>query len=85
MTNCFECESRTPNGECYIGTIERCPKLRDYLFIDNEEGGEFFVECETLNEAWQIVHRELGKDCDVDYTGEVYTPAEADVLGYDTF
>lgn len=84
MTNCFECENRTPNGECYIGTIERCPKLRDYLFIDNEEGGEFFVECESLTEAWDIVNREFGPENDCEYLDE-YTPAEADILGYDTF
>ena len=84
MTKCFECENRTPNGECYIGTIERCPKLRDYLFIDNESGEQFFVECNTLTEAWLTVWENFGDDADVEYLGE-YTPAEADILGYDTF
>ena len=30
--------------------------MRDYLFIDNEIAGEFFVECETLQEAWEIIY-----------------------------
>jgi hypothetical protein len=59
--------------------------MRDYLFIDNEVAGEFFVECETLAEAWEIVYQEFGQNSDVDFTGEVYTPAEAEILGYDTF
>lgn len=84
MTNCFECENCTPNGECYIGTIERCPKLRDYLFIDNESGEQFFVECHTLAEAWITVWENFGDDADVEYIDE-YTVEEAEILGYDTF
>lgn len=84
MTNCFECENHTPNGECYIGTIERCPKLRDYLFINNEEGSEFFVECRTLAEAWITVWENFGDDADIEYTGMIFTPVEAEIIGYDT-
>ena len=84
MANCFECEKSTPNGECYIGTIERCPKLRDYLFIDNESGEQFFVECRTLAEAWITVWENFGDDADVEYIDE-YTVEEAEILGYDTF
>ena len=25
MPDCFTCRYCTPNGECYIGTIENCP------------------------------------------------------------
>lgn len=85
MVKCFECENRTPNGECYIGTIERCPKLRDYLFIDNESGEQFFVECESLAEAWEIARDNWGEETDdLEYLGE-YEPWEAEILGYDTF
>lgn len=85
MANCFKCENCTPNGECYIGTIERCPKLRDYLFIDNESGEQFFVECGSLHEAWEIAHDEWGEETDaLEYIGE-YSVEEAEILGYDTF
>ena len=36
--------------------------MRDYLFIDNETGWEFFVECESKDEAWQIVYEEFGQN-----------------------
>ena len=84
MTNCFECENSTPNGECYIGTIEKCPKLRDYLFIDNESGEQFFVECRTLARAWITVRENFGDDANVEYIDE-YSVEEAEILGYDTF
>lgn len=84
MANCFECENCTPNGECYIGTIERCPKLRDYLFIDNESGEQFFVECRTLAGAWIIVWENFGDDADVEYIDE-YSVEEAEIIGLDTF
>lgn len=59
--------------------------MRDYLFIDNESGEQFFVECETLDEAWEIARDNWGEETDdLEYLGE-YTPAEADILGYDTF
>ena len=84
MANCFECKKSTPNGECSIGTIERCPYLRDYLFIDNESGEQFFVECEYLEKAWVILEMSGFKTDEVEYLGE-YTVAEAEILGYDTF
>lgn len=83
MANCFGCENSTPNGECYIGAIERCPKLRDYLFIDNESGEQFFVECRTLAGAWTTVWENFGDDADVEYIDE-YSVEEAEIIGLDT-
>ena len=59
--------------------------MKDYLFIDNESGEQFFVECESLAEAWGIARDEWGKETDdLEYLGE-YTIEEAEILGYDTF
>lgn len=59
-------------------------KTRDFLFIDNEIMGEFFVECETLQEAWETIYQEYGQNSDIEYTGMIFTPAEAEAIGYDT-
>lgn len=53
----------------------------DYLFCDNESGEEFFVECETKEEAISIARYnfedpELICRC---------TPFEADLRGLDTY
>lgn len=80
--NCFDCENITPNGECYIGMIENCPRVKDYLFLDNESGEEFFVECESKRRAFQIAHENFGDD--VEFIG-TYSVAEAEILGYDTY
>ena len=58
--------------------------MRDYLFIDNESGEQFFVECESLTEAWDVVNREFGPENECEYIDE-YTVEEAEILGYDTF
>ena len=58
--------------------------MRDYLFIDNETGWEFFVECKSKDEAWQIVYEEFGQNCDISFEG-IYSVAEAEAIGYDTF
>lgn len=55
----------------------------DFRFIDNDSGEEFFVECESQREAWQIVWREFGEDADIEYEGR-YTVAEAEMIGLDT-
>lgn len=55
----------------------------DFLFIDNESSEEFFVECDTKTEAWEIVRTNFG-NCDVEYLGK-YTVEEAEILGYDTY
>lgn len=56
----------------------------DYLFIDNESGEQFFIECEYLEKAWVILEMSGFKADEVEYLGE-YTVAEAEILGYDTF
>ena len=56
----------------------------DFLFIDNESGEQFFVECESKRAAWQIVWENFGEDADVEYCGR-YSVAEAEILGYDTY
>lgn len=58
--------------------------MRDYLFIDNVSGEEFFVECESLTEAWDVVNREFGPENECEYIDE-YTVEEAEILGYDTY
>ena len=59
--------------------------IRDYLFIDNRSGEEFFVECETKKEAWRIAYDAFGGSlADLDFI-DVYSPEEADLLGYDTY
>ena len=59
--------------------------MRDYLFIDNESGEQFFVECKSLAEAWEIARDNWGDETDdLEYLGE-YSVEEAEILGYDTF
>ena len=57
----------------------------DYLFIDNESGEQFFVECDDFAEAWEIIYKEWeGEIENIKYLG-LYTPAEAKIFGFDTF
>lgn len=56
----------------------------DYLFIDNESGEEFFVECDTEDEAWNIVDENFGNAATIELEGR-YTVQEAEILGYDTY
>ena len=58
--------------------------MKDYLFIDNESGEMFFVECEFLEKAWIILEMSGFEADEVEYLGE-YTVEEADILGYDTY
>lgn len=58
--------------------------MYDFLFIDNVTGEEFFVECDTLNEAWGIVCDNFGPENEADFLGR-YSPEEAEILGYDTY
>ena len=53
----------------------------DYLFLDNESGEYFFVEVETLDEAWEIARENFE---DPEYV-DTYSTEEADMLGYDTY
>ena len=56
----------------------------DFLFIDNESGEQFFVECNNRREAMQTVWENFGEDADIECIGR-YTVEEADILGYDTY
>ena len=60
----------------------------DYLFeIVGEEselcGEEFFVECDSLEEAWSIAESNFPNE-DLRYWGQ-YDPEEAEILGYDNY
>lgn len=56
----------------------------DYLFMDNDSGEEFFVECDSLDEAWEIAIENFGEDADLAFIDE-FDPEEAEILGYDTY
>lgn len=56
----------------------------DYWFFNNESGEEFFVECETEDEAWEIVEENDLNDGNLEIV-QVITPDEADIIGLDTF
>ena len=56
----------------------------DYLFIDNESGEQFFVECHDFEECQQILADNEIEWETVELLG-IYTPTEAEILGYDTF
>lgn len=58
--------------------------MKDFLFLNNESGEQFFVECETLTEAWNIVWENFEENTDIEYISE-YSVEEADILGYDTY
>ena len=83
-----------------IGAIIQVPKgkenktMNNYLFEDTIDGGFFFVQCDTEDEAWSIVWEEIACDhpcCDYDtytmyydYLG-CYTDEQAEQMGYDTY
>lgn len=58
--------------------------MKNYLFLDNESGHCFFVECETLTDAWDTVWQNFEEDSDISCLG-IYSVEEADILGYDTY
>ena len=68
--------------------------MNNFLFEDCIDGGFFFVQCETLEEAYDIIWEELAcehPECnhdtlalDYDYLGN-YTDTQAEAMGYDTF
>ena len=62
--------------------------MKDYLFeiIDEDSdacGEQFFVECESLRKAREIVYENF-PDVAVKFCG-LYSIAEAEILGYDTY
>ena len=54
---------------------------KDYLFFDEETGENFFVETDSLASAVEIAREYFDEPTFVD----VYTSAEAEVLGFDTY
>ena len=59
-------------------------KMRDYLFIDNDSGEQFFVECFSEREAWSIIKENFDDAASIEYIDE-YSVEEAEILGYDTY
>ena len=71
-------------------------EMMNFLFEDLIDGGLFFVQCDTLKEAYEIIWEEIACEhssilmdrTDVlrwyDYLGD-YTDAQAEVMGYDTY
>jgi hypothetical protein len=55
----------------------------DYLFMDNDSGEQFFVECDTEDEAWEIIDENFDNIGMIDLCDR-YTPAEAEWMGFDT-
>ena len=55
----------------------------DILFEDRETGEEFFVECKSAREAWQIAWENFGEG-NVEFKGR-YTVEEAEAWGLDTY
>lgn len=58
--------------------------MSDFMFIDNDSGEEFFVECFSLSEAWEIAIENFGEDADLAFIDE-YTVEEAEEIGLDTY
>lgn len=54
---------------------------KDYLFFDEETGENFFVETNSLAKAVEIAREYFDEPTFV----EVYTVAEAEILGFDTY
>ena len=55
----------------------------DYWFIDNDSGEEFFVECATEEEAWEIAAENFD-ETDLELV-QVITPEQAEIIGLDTY
>ena len=55
--------------------------MYDYFFEDVETGEEFFVEVETEEEAIEIAERFF----DEPVLKGIFSPEDADILGYDTY
>ena len=55
--------------------------IYDYLFYDTETGEEFFVECETKEEAITTARTYFERP----FLRGIFSPEDADILGYDTY
>jgi hypothetical protein len=68
--------------------------MTNFLFEDTVDGGFFFVQCDSLDEAYEIIWEEIACNhfgltydkvaCDYEYLGE-YSDAQAEIMGYDTY
>lgn len=67
--------------------------MKNFLFEDTIDGSFFFVQCDSLDEAYEIIWEEIacvhGFGYDeytmyYDYLGE-YTDAQAEQMGYDIY
>ena len=105
-TTCYHNFSGTPESlaccNCcddevnFYQSIKGEKTMNNFLFEDTIDGGFFFVQCDTLEEAYEIIWEEIAlehpglvMDCtDVpgwyDYLG-CYTDAQAEAMGYDTY
>ena len=54
---------------------------KDYLFLDDETGENFFVETDSLAKAVEMAREYFSEPKFI----EVYTVAEAEALGFDTY
>lgn len=63
--------------------------LRDYWFCYESDAGEieFFVECESHEEAWRIAKENFptGEDIGALWLLKVISVEEADAIGLETF
>lgn len=58
--------------------------MHDFMFYDNESGEEFFVECASIDEAWNILNDDFGDTTTIEFVA-IYTVAEAEMIGLDTY
>lgn len=62
-------------------------KIWDYLFefiSGDNEGEQIFVECSNAMNPWDILAEYGWDNSDLNFVN-VYTPDEAEILGYDTY
>lgn len=58
--------------------------MKNYLCEDLENGGYFFVQCDSMEEAEEIL-LENGFDLDEIDILDVMDDEDAEILGYDTY
>lgn len=58
--------------------------MNNYLCEDLENGGYFFVQCETIDEVEEILLKNDIDPNEVDIL-DVYCDEDAEILGYDTY
>lgn len=68
--------------------------MNNYLFEDHIDGGFFFVQCDSLDEAYEIIWEEIAcvhSCCNYDDVCEwydcigCYDDEQAEQMGYDTY